>query len=234
MKKILLSIISVLCSLSAIGQDVIVMQNGDEIECKLIEVGEENIKYKRLSNLNGPTFVEEKDDVFMIKYQNGEKDVFGVKTASQSQDILINPSSVMAMPSLIYDKNSKSGLSSGGTELSIKYAQRIMGADWNDFQMYQAKREKGKKLIVWSAVCRVLSSGTVVVGIFTGDIPWYIVGSGLRLTSYPLLATGLVNTIKGIRGCKRLVKQHNASSLSFNPEFDFGLGMNAVSFYMNF
>ena len=47
MKKILLSIISVLCSLSAIGQDVIVMQNGDEIECKLIEVGVENIKYKR-------------------------------------------------------------------------------------------------------------------------------------------------------------------------------------------
>jgi hypothetical protein len=234
MKKILLSIISVLCSLTTVGQDVIVLQNGDEIECKLVEVGVENIKYKRLSNLNGPTFVEEKDDVFMIKYQNGEKDVFGVKTEFQSQDILINPSSVMTVPSLIYDKDSKSGLSSGGTELSIKYAQRIMRADWNDFQMYQAKREKGKKLIVWSAVCRVLSSGTVVVGIFTGDIPWYIVASGLRLTSYPLLATGLVNTIKGIRGCKRLVKQHNASSLSFNPEFDFGLGMNAVSFYMNF
>jgi hypothetical protein len=178
--------------------------------------------------------VEEKDDIFMIKYQNGDKDVFGVKTESQSQDVLIKTSSVMTMPSLSYDKNSKSGLSSGGTELSIKYAQRIMGADWNDFQMYQAKREKGKKLIVWSAVCRVLSSGTLMVGVFTRDIPWYIVGSGLRLTSYPLLATGLVNTIKGIRGCKRLVKQHNASSLSFNPEFDFGLGMNSVSFYMNF
>ena len=66
MKKILLSIISVLCSLTTVGQDVIVMQNGDEIECKLVEVGVENIKYKRLSNLNGPTFVEEKDDVFMI------------------------------------------------------------------------------------------------------------------------------------------------------------------------
>ena len=57
---------------------------------------------------------------------------------------------------------------------------------------------------------------------------------GIGLTSYPLLATGLVNTIKGTRGCKRLVRQHNASSLGFNPEFDFGLGMNAVSFYMNF
>ena len=75
MKKILLSIISVLCSLTTVGQDVIVMQNGDEIPCKLVEVGVENIKYKRLSNLNGPTFVEEKDDVFMIKYQNGEKDL---------------------------------------------------------------------------------------------------------------------------------------------------------------
>ena len=48
MKKILLSIISVLCSLTTVGQDVIVMQNGDEIECKLVEVGVENIKFKRL------------------------------------------------------------------------------------------------------------------------------------------------------------------------------------------
>jgi hypothetical protein len=48
--------------------------------------------------------VEEKDDVFMIKYQNGDKDVFGVKTESQSQDVLIKTSSVMTMPSLSYDK----------------------------------------------------------------------------------------------------------------------------------
>ena len=233
MKKILL-ILSALCSLSAMAQDVIVKQNGDEIQCKLVEVGTESIKYKRWSNQNGPTFVEERDDVFMIKYENGEKDVFGVKTASQQNNVSVNPSSTMTVPNLRYAKESKSGLYSGNTEIPLDYAQTIMGTDWGEFQMYQEKRQKGKKLLVCGIVTNFLSTGAGIVGVASETFPLYIVGAGLRVTSYPLIATGIVNFVKGQRGCKRLVKQHNSSSIGFNPEFDFNVGLNSMSLMMNF
>lgn len=233
MKKILL-ILSVLCSLSAMAQDVIVKQNGDEIQCKLIEVGTESIKYKRWSNQNGPTFVEERDDVFMIKYENGEKDVFGVKTASQQNNVAVNPSSAMRIPNLRYDKGSISGLYSGSTEIPLDYAQTIMGTDWSEFQMYQDKRKKGKNLLVWGIACNFLSTGAGIVGIATETFPLYIVGGGMRVSSYPLLAIGIVNFVKGQRGCKRLAKQHSSSSIGFNPEFDFKAGVNSMSLTMKF
>lgn len=233
MKKILL-ILSVLCSLSAMAQDVIVKQNGDEIQCKLIEVGTESIKYKRWSNQNGPIFVEERDDVFMIKYENGEKDVFGVKTASQQNNVAVIPSSAMTIPNLRYDKGSISGLYSGSTEIPLDYAQTIMGTDWSEFQMYQDKRKKGKKLLVWGIVCRAVSVPLTVGFIVDGDIPYFVSGTGVRMAGSALLATGIVNLVKGQRGCKRLVKQHNASSIGFNPEFDFKAGVNSMSLTMNF
>lgn len=233
MRKILL-ILSALCSLSAMAQDVIVKQNGDEIQCKLLEVGTESIKYKRWSNLNGPTFVEERDDIFMIKYENGEKDVFGVKTASQQNNVSVNPSSTMTVPNLRYDKESKSGLYSGNTEIPSDYAQTIMGTDWGEFQMCKEKRQKGKKLLVWGIICRAISVPLTVGFIVDGDIPYFVSGTGVRMAGSALLATGIVNLVKGQRGCKRLVKQHNSSSLGFNPEFDFNVGMNSISLTMNF
>lgn len=57
------------------SQDVIVKLNGDEIEAKVIEITQDNIRYKRFSNLSGPDYVVETAGVFMIKYENGGKDV---------------------------------------------------------------------------------------------------------------------------------------------------------------
>lgn len=215
------------------AQDIIIKQNGDEIQCKLIEVGTDVIKFKKWSNLNGPTFVEERDDIFMLKYENGEKDVFGVKPATISTQ-QINTSSVVAISNLSYDKESVSGLRSGNIEISQDYAKVIMGTDWEEFEMYREKRAKGKKLLTWGIVCRALGTGTSIAAIASGEIPLYITSAGLRVTSSPLLATGIVNLAKSQRNCKRLVKQHNAPTIGFHPEFDFSLGMNSATFIMSF
>lgn len=238
MKKLFILLVT-LVVLNVSAQDVIVKLNGDELQCKVLEVNKNEVKYKRWSNLDGPTFVEEKSDVFMIKYQNGEKDVFEVKSTHQFGDasannFLLKPAMGMTVPNLKFEKKFKSGLSSDGTELSMYQAQMVMGKDWEDFQNFQKKRKKGKNLIVWSAVCRFLSTGTFIIGFATWDEPWWVVAAGFRAASYPLLGVGLSDIVKGYRGCKRLVKQHDASSLGFNPEFDLGLGVNAVSFRMNF
>lgn len=59
--------------------DVIIKRNGDEVLAKIIEIGINEIKFKKCNNLDGPIYSVLKDDIFMIKYSNGEKDVFKLK-----------------------------------------------------------------------------------------------------------------------------------------------------------
>lgn len=67
------------------GQDNITLNNGDEIVAKVIEITSDAVKYKKWDNQEGPVYVINKSDVFMVKYQNGTKDVF------KSQQIIAQP-----------------------------------------------------------------------------------------------------------------------------------------------
>ena len=58
------------------AQDFIVKKTGDEMKAKVIEVMTSEIKYKKFDNLDGPSYTISKSEVFMIRYANGEKDVF--------------------------------------------------------------------------------------------------------------------------------------------------------------
>lgn len=59
-----------------IAQDVIVKKDGNTILAKVLEVNESNIKYKKYSNQNGPTYTIAIVDIMSINYQNGERDEF--------------------------------------------------------------------------------------------------------------------------------------------------------------
>lgn len=61
------------------AQDQIVLKNGDDIPAKVLEVTKDEIKYKKQSNPDGPTYTIDKDFVFFVKYANGEKDMFSEK-----------------------------------------------------------------------------------------------------------------------------------------------------------
>lgn len=54
------------------AQDLIFKTNGDTIRAKITEVGTNAVSYKKVTMLDGPTFIEYKEDVLMIKYGNGE------------------------------------------------------------------------------------------------------------------------------------------------------------------
>jgi hypothetical protein len=62
-----------ICQASA--QDVIMLKNGDEVDAKITEVGIQEIKYKRMDNLEGPVYVMPKADIFKIKYKNGTSEL---------------------------------------------------------------------------------------------------------------------------------------------------------------
>lgn len=63
---------------SVLAQDIIVLNNetADELEVKVVEVSDEVVKYRKWSYQDGPLFSIPTREIFVIKYQNGEKQRF--------------------------------------------------------------------------------------------------------------------------------------------------------------
>lgn len=78
-KKVTTLICAVSISTLAASQDVITFKNGNEKRVKVLEVSPTEVKYKSYDNLEGPLYNDQKSSIFMIKYENGLKDVFGVE-----------------------------------------------------------------------------------------------------------------------------------------------------------
>lgn len=60
--------------------DEINFRDGSVVKAKVVEVNEDNIKYRKCDNLEGPLFTVKKDNVESIKYKNGSTDVFVKKS----------------------------------------------------------------------------------------------------------------------------------------------------------
>lgn len=61
--------------------DLIVTGVDDVIEAKIIEINETDVKYKKISNLNGPTFSLGKDKISSVLFANGELQLFSQPVA---------------------------------------------------------------------------------------------------------------------------------------------------------
>jgi hypothetical protein len=83
---------------TVLAQDIIMLKNGDEIKASVQEVGIADVKYKKHENLNGPTYTLLKSEIFMIKYENGEKDIFKDAPAAPSASSSVKPQEVVSIP----------------------------------------------------------------------------------------------------------------------------------------
>lgn len=75
MKKTLLIVIALFSSFIINAQDVLIMQNGEEIETKIIEVNQSQVKYTLYGDSEGSTYIVNRADVFKIKYASGSETV---------------------------------------------------------------------------------------------------------------------------------------------------------------
>lgn len=77
MKKTLILFLAAMCGLStAVAQDLIFRTDASRIEAKVTEITPAEVRYKRFSNPDGPTYVLPVKDIRYIQYPNGEKEVF--------------------------------------------------------------------------------------------------------------------------------------------------------------
>lgn len=72
MKKfILISVLLCAASYIAGADDIITKINGDQIRAKILEVGDNSVKFKRMDNPNGPVYNLTYAEIQSIQYENG-------------------------------------------------------------------------------------------------------------------------------------------------------------------
>ena len=87
--------------------DEIIYKDGTEIKAKITEINTSEIRYKRCDFIDGPTFVEKQNKVFMIKYANGKSEMFKTEKAFEN-----NNGKIIQDSQKINDKDKKTNTSS--------------------------------------------------------------------------------------------------------------------------
>jgi len=81
MKKFLLILVTLVgFGFIVNAQDVIVTKEGNKVNSKVTEINENDIKYKKFDNLDGPTHTMKKSEIATIIYENGQVEVFNLNT----------------------------------------------------------------------------------------------------------------------------------------------------------
>lgn len=212
-----LSAIAVVCS----AQDTIVLKNGDEVSAIVSEVLMDEVKYKKASNADGPTYTMPKSNIFMIKFKNGEKEVYSVQpkeevVGQQTKNIKVgvgvevsktttgnNSSPVVYDPNYKYNvtRRSVSGITTGtGYYLNEYEAVQLLGQQkFENFSSYTNKMNKGFNLMIAGGVADAISLPMIIVGAIIAaddyyDDPYYN-RHDYESAGHILIATGIITQI---------------------------------------
>jgi hypothetical protein len=103
-----------------LAQDVVILRNGDEQNVKLLEITSETVRYQILNSSTEEIKTIPKSEIFMIKYSNGQKDVFNTKAVGDEAA----PEIVVCLPSTSGDCKSIKNTphftaTKGGTSICI-------------------------------------------------------------------------------------------------------------------
>lgn len=158
--------------------DVITTMDGDEISCLVKEIGVTEIKYKKCGFEDGPTISILRNDVFMIKYRNGEKELIEHEEEKKESryDALVNSNN---------NPHTNEPSSSGRIAEGFGIASFVLGI-------------LGMLTLLYTSVLGSLLSlalavifGLISLGKFSNN-PEKYKGKGLPITGFILGAAGLL------------------------------------------
>lgn len=201
------------------AQDVITLRTGEDINAKVTKVGETEIEYKKYENLDGPTYTKKVSDIFSIKYQNGQKEVFN--TSPKSSD---SQSSVKTGINAGVMEYSRGNLLLNGRPITNSEVSQCCGVDgWNTFKSAQGQRVAGSLVAAFGwgflgASAGLFAASLIVSSSSTSDV---LATWGLRalVPSQILLPVGFVLSGIGNGRLKWLVEDYNSRN-NVSENFD--------------
>ena len=206
---------AIMCSLVANAQDVIVKNDGSTITSKVLEITSTEIKYKKYSNLKGPTYTINKTDVNYINYENGEKENFG-KTSiiTQNREETYNTKNNFAL------QRTNNG--------QISDAELLKSIDNGPLN----KKAKRLKTIGWIGGATFVAAG-VVLNLFHEGKDYYnkydIGGDCLNIIGYASIGAGAVWATSFLMASNHLKKKALYSANTSTPLMQFNLSQSKKS-----
>lgn len=194
MKKVLLFLM-LLSATSVFAQDVIVKKDGSTILSKVVEIGSAEVKYKKFSNQNGPTYTISKTDIQAINYENGEKDTFIDAVVTQPQQQQQN-----------YNFDDYSSQVAEGIAAGNRLQKEKLLASAKSWHI-------GANVFFWANLLGGIAIAAIVQ---SEDYWWAIIGGGF--------ATGLIgaNILNTIGNNKEKAAKSIASLPILKQDFDLG------------
>jgi len=144
-------ILLIFCVNTILAQDLMIFKNGDEKEVKILKISSSEITYKKWSNLKGPEYTMDISEIFMVKYKNGDKDIFNNIEKTSSQNLKSNNS------------NNKIKLPAGSS-IQLYFLESISS---KDLQAGQAIRLAVKNPIQTRDGKIIVNANTGVIGTIT-------------------------------------------------------------------
>lgn len=153
---VLFAITFVFC-FDATAQDIIFLTNGDEIEAKVMKVTETELEYKRYDNPDGPSYTKSLSNVFMVKYENGVKDVFTTpETVKQQQQTVYDGPSMGEHSPLTLSRSGAYIVSNVGA-LKNDDLKRLLGDEaWDDYMSARKGYDAGNTVAAFGVAVGVL------------------------------------------------------------------------------
>lgn len=224
MKKILFTIFATTVALVALSADVIITTKSEKLEVKIMEISSSEVKYKKINNLQGPTFVLNTSEINTIMYENGEVQVIEHKA---TQPTAAPQTSYNNQP-MQYPQTYNNGYNNGynyGTNNRMPYpgtpgyagpgiirdgrhyyfnGQQIVLQDFL-YQTCPVAYDYWRKNFVIECVgCGLLAGGATLVCLTSWNLwPLAVVGGAFVCAGVPMVCVG------NIRRCKKAPEMFN-------------------------
>lgn len=203
---------AIMCSLVANAQDVIVKNDGSTITSKVIEITGTEIKYKKYSYQEGPTYSINKTDVNYINYENGERENFG-KTSNVT-------------PNRKETYNTQNNFALQQTNNGQMSDAELLKSISNDTLNKKAKR---LKTIGWIGGATFVAAGVVLNLLHEGYDEYDDGGDCLDIIGYASIGAGAVWATSFILAAQHQKKKALYSANTSTPLMQFNLSQSKKS-----
>ena len=239
---VLVAVASVMGSICADAQDIILTKSSEIIKAKVIEINDDYVIYKAFGNLEGPSYKLSKSKVLKINYQNGSEDVFGSTPAMN----VVEPLHSLVPGGLTY---SSGDLFNNGVKLTDGQLMQMLSPEcYSSFSTGRKMRNAGKALIIVGSCLEgmgIVFTAVGATGMIDNAISDY---TTYDPTYYTFYAVGVTSIVTGL-GClgagiplfcvgKHKIKKAGSSYNLANgyPEIALNLGStrNGFGLYLNF
>lgn len=188
MKRLYLLTLTLLLSVTAQAQDTIVLRSGDIKSVKVTEVSRSQVKYVLWDYQDGPVYVQETSDIFMVKYKNGTKEMYDQYNNEQQQ------SPNQSTDYYGYLKRDGAWLYLNGLKIDASRAREILGNERYQTFVSGNRQSGGGAFCVILGVASVIGGGMILL---LGDEDMSFPGYAILALSEIFLPIGVVYSSVG-------------------------------------